>query len=412
MCGILVAKRQDADNFFIQKRGPDHTSTVLINGYYFTHNLLHITGKLTPQPFTDGDIVCVYNGEIYNQPYRDSDGEVLIPLYREHGDDFARHLDGEFAVAIYDFARGVAIFATDPFSTKPMWRHGTEVASYRSGVGEQGLPVPPDTTVIVDLATGEAREIERNSFDFDHQHKDTYDDWIAAFDRAMAKRAYHHSFINLSSGYDSGAIDCALTRLGVEYRTYSIEGQENMDLLRRRSRNGTILKIDRPIIDEKRAWLRANAEPYNYRLTMPNGNVIEHDMLQDKATVGLASIYTLANEEKRRVNFSGQGADEIMSDYSQWPEATELKGVFPAKLEVWRNFYGNYQRAYLTKEEHVAGAYGIETRYPFLDREVVQEFLWLRQDLKNKRYKAPLHEYLTRYDYPFDAGKKMGFLVI
>jgi asparagine synthetase B (glutamine-hydrolysing) len=410
MCGILVSKRGDANNSFIQKRGPDFTSSVLINGYYFTHNLLHITGKLTPQPFVDGDIVCVYNGEIYNHAYKDSDGEVLIPLYLEHGEDFARHLDGEFAVAIYDFGRNVAILATDPFSTKPLWRNGSEAASYRSGVG--GEQVPPDTTVIVDLATGEAREHTCNTFDFDHQHKDSYDDWIAAFDRAMAKRAYNHSFINLSSGYDSGAIDCALTRLGVEYKTYSIEGQENVNLLRRRNPNGTILKIDREIIDEKRAYLRKHAEPYRYRLVMSNGGRIEHDMLDDKATVGLASIYTLANQEGRRVNFSGQGADEIVTDYSQWPEATQLKGVFPEKLEPWRNFNGNYQRAYLTKEEHVAGAYGIETRYPFLDRDVVQEFLWLTPELKNRRYKAPLHEYLTRNDYPFDAGKKTGFLVI
>ena len=130
------------------------------------------------------------------------------------------------------------------------------------------------------------------------------------------------------------------------------------------------------------------------------------------ATVGLASIYTLANQEGRKVNISGQGADEIMTDYSQWPWATQLKGVFPEKLEVWRNFDGNYQRAYLTKEEHIAGAHGIETRYPFLDRDVVQEFLWLTPELKNRTYKAPLHEYLRRHDYPFDAGKKTGFLVI
>ena len=155
-----------------------------------------------------------------------------------------------------------------------------------------------------------------------------------------------------------------------------------------------------------------HAEPYTYRLEKPDGGMIVHDMLDDKATVGLASIYALANQEGRKVNFSGQGADEIMSDYSQWAQATQLKGVFPEKLTAWRNFYGNYQRAYLSKEEHIAGAYGIETRYPFLDRDVVQEFLWLTPELKNRRYKAPLHEYLTRYDYPFDAGKKMGFLVI
>jgi asparagine synthetase B (glutamine-hydrolysing) len=407
MCGILISRNSDADNSFIRRRGPDFTTKVSLHGYFFTHNLLHITGERTPQPFVDGDIVCLYNGEIYNHSYRHSDGEVLIPLYRKHGEDFARHLDGEFAVALYDFGRGTAIFATDPFSTKPLWRNGTEAASYRSGVG--GEQVPPDTTVIVDLATGSATERSRQSFDFDHQYKETYDDWIAAFDRAMVKRAYNKSFINLSSGYDSGAIDCALTRLGIDYKAFSIEGAENMDLLCRRNRTGAILSITEENMAEKREYLRAHAEPYTYRLEKPDGGMIVHDMLDDKATVGLASIYALANREGRKVNFSGQGADEILSDYSQWEQATELKGIFPEKLKAWRNFYGNYQRAYLSKEEHIAGTYGIETRYPFLDREVVQEFLWLTSELKNRRYKAPLHEYLVRYDYPFEAGKKTGF---
>jgi asparagine synthetase B (glutamine-hydrolysing) len=410
VCGFLVSKRQDADNSFIRRRGPDCTTSISFNDYYFTHNLLHVTGKRTRQPFIDGDVVCVYNGEVYNHAYQESDGEVLIPLYREYGDDFARHLDGEFAVALYDFGRGTCVFATDPFSSKPLWRNGAEAASYQSGVG--GEPVPPGITMTVDLATGEVREQKTRTFDFDRQHKDNYDDWIAAFERSVAKRAYHGCFINLSSGYDSGAIDCALTRLGTDYKSFSIEGQENLDLLRSRNRNGAILRMTEEAIHEKLAELRAYAEPYTYRLRTPRGDLIEHDMLEDKATVGLASIYTLARQEGRKVNLSGQGADEIMTDYSQWHWATELKGVFPEKLKIWRNFNGNYQRAYLTKEEYIAGAYGIETRYPFLDRDLVQEFLWLTPELKNRNYKAPLHEYLTRNDYPFESGKKTGFLII
>ena len=35
---------------------------------------------------------------------------------------------------------------------------------------------------------------------------------------------------------------------------------------------------------------------------------------------------------------------------------------------------------YLAKEESTAGAHGVETRYPFLDRGLVQEFLWLSAD--------------------------------
>jgi hypothetical protein len=59
----------------------------------------------------------------------------------------------------------------------------------------------------------------------------------------------------------------------------------------------------------------------------------------------------------------------------------------------------------------VAGSHSIETRYPFLDKDVVQEFLWLTPELKNKTYKAPIYEYLKRNNFPFAEGKKIGLRV-
>ena len=91
---------------------------------------------------------------------------------------------------------------------------------------------------------------------------------------------------------------------------------------------------------------------------------------------------------------------------------SELLGLFPKDLTTcfpWRNFYYGTQQAYLAKEENVAGSLGIETRYPFLDKKVVQEFLWLSTELKNKNYKAPLCEYLTRNNVPFEKEVKLGF---
>ena len=82
----------------------------------------------------------------------------------------------------------------------------------------------------------------------------------------------------------------------------------------------------------------------------------------------------------------------------------DLKGFFP-----WNSFYDGTQIQYLNKEEYVAGSYGIETRYPFLDTQLVQEFLWLSSKLKNRQYKAPLTEYLERNNYPFQKGNKTGF---
>ncbi len=378
--------------------------------FFFTHHLLHITGELTPQPFVDGDVVCVYNGEIYNQPFTRSDGEVLIPLYRRHGEGFVRHLDGEFAIALYDFSRRLAVFATDPFATKPLFIRGADAASYLSGLGE-GEAVPPNTLTIVDLDSGETHREPIAPFDFDHQHKETYDDWIRAFEAAVAKRAKDGCFLPLSAGYDSGAIDCALRKLGTNYQTYSIEGRENLSLLQERNRGGPILRMTDDIMDRQESFLAEHAEPATYRTTF-HGREKESDMLDDPATRGLALIHSLARADGRKVCLSGQGADEITSDYCHWPWATELGGQFPDRLKPWRNFDGNYQRAYLTKEEYVAGAFGIEGRYPFLDRAVVQEFLWLTPELKNRAYKAPLDAYLKRNHYPFEAGIKVGFSVL
>ena len=134
-------------------------------------------------------------------------------------------------------------------------------------------------------------------------------------------------------------------------------------------------------------------------------------LLDDGATLGLATISRAASLEGRRVALSGQGADEIMSDYALWPGQSELKGTFPPVLRLWANFNYSCQESYLMKEEYAAGAFGIENRYPYLDSRVVQEFLWLSAEAKNRHYKAPLRDYLLRNGFPFEEGVKRGFSV-
>ena len=65
--------------------------------------------------------------------------------------------------------------------------------------------------------------------------------------------------------------------------------------------------------------------------------------------------------------------------------------------------------SYMMKEEYVGGAYGIETRYPFLDKKVVQEFLNLDKSIKNGHYKSVIYEYLTQNNVPFAHCAKTGF---
>lgn len=401
MCGILVYKNS-GNSFYIQKRGQDFTNKVEKQGFTFMHFLLSVTGAFTPQPYEDDGIVCVYNGEIYNLPFQKSDGENLIPLYKKYGTDFPKYLDGEWAIALYDFNNKLAVFASDLFATKPLWRNGLECASYQSGVG--GRKIAANTIEIVHF---DGREEKKTIYDWNlDQYKDSYDDWISAFEKAVKKRAIPNCFVGLSSGYDSGAIVCALLKLGIDFKAYILPGYEDQEVLKQRMKllkNCQYFQKKEDFALEPE-WVKNNIEDFPYKIS---GKHIKND----SASLGLSKICRDAHMEGRKVYLSGQGGDEIYADYALRPYLSTFQGKFPDKLYLWNNFYEGCMYSYLGKEEYVAGSHSIETRYPLLDREIVQEFLNLTPELKNKNYKAPIYEYLTRNRFPFSYGKMRGIRV-
>ena len=137
---------------------------------------------------------------------------------------------------------------------------------------------------------------------------------------------------------------------------------------------------------------------------------------EDGGALGLAILCEEMSRKGFNVILSGGGADEIISDYGfngdKIYSHSEFGGKFPKDLKSifpWKKFYGDSQRSYLKKDEMVAGLYGIEGRYPFLDLNVIQEFLNLKCDLKNKKYKSCISEFLEREKYPFSMNSKEGF---
>jgi asparagine synthetase B (glutamine-hydrolysing) len=386
---------------------------------------------MVSQPLIKDDVVTVFNGEIYN--YKsfgnyNSDGECIIDLYNQYGDNFVSRLDGEFAICLIDFKNQKLIIANDVFACKPLWYEfkGKEfcVGSYNSqltGLGfAQGKKLKANTTEVYNLKTlSLTNRLENVKFDI-RQHKTSFDDWLLAFSNSIKKRTANTNkgmFVGMSSGYDSGAIACELEKQNIDFKAYSITNNENNEILDARLKlisNKEPFSMT-PIEFEKwKQELRNNCEDFYYQ-----DQFFDYNIKKDQASMGLASICSRANKEGRRIYFSGQGADEIISDYGfsgkKIYKHSSFGGLFPQNLQgffPWHSFWDGTQIQYLNKEEYVAGHFGIETRYPFLDKDLVQEFLWLSADLKNSKYKSCLDEYLKINNFPYQPSEKRGFHVV
>lgn len=149
MCGITgaIAKNEKGKsaiekiksaNDCLAKRGPDGEGIFRENNIALGHRRLSIidTSNNAAQPMYDasGRYVIVFNGEFFNYAghrktlvaqgmkfNNHSDTEVLLQLYILHGAKCLDYVNGFFALAIYDTAKGNIFIARDRFGVKPLW---------------------------------------------------------------------------------------------------------------------------------------------------------------------------------------------------------------------------------------------------------------------------------------------------
>lgn len=121
----------------IVHRGPDEEGLFVDRSVGLGMRRLSILDLSTgSQPIFNEDksISLVFNGEIYNfQSLRDDllkkghqfrtqgDTEVIVHLYEQYGLDFAEHLNGMFAIAIWDSRRRRLILTRDRLGQKPLY---------------------------------------------------------------------------------------------------------------------------------------------------------------------------------------------------------------------------------------------------------------------------------------------------
>lgn len=100
--------------------------------------IVDVEGGAQPLSNESNAVQVVFNGEIYNHEelrlelrtrghhFRSlTDGEVIPHLYEEMGPDFARRLNGIFAIALWDGKSRTLVLARDQLGVKPLYVHRT-----------------------------------------------------------------------------------------------------------------------------------------------------------------------------------------------------------------------------------------------------------------------------------------------
>jgi len=437
MCGIYFSNNGETarlDQKFLI-RGPDYYNEKFFNNLSMSHSLLSLTGEFTPQPVLKEDVNLIFNGQIYNYDSNKylSDSYFILDEYIKNPKTFWKNLDGEYAITLHDGKRNKVIFLTDVFGTKPLYYAIEEniitISSLKSSLEENGhkniIKCKPNAIYSFDLINSKL-QIEEEYFKFTlDQYIDSYDDWNDKFLQSIEKRflnTNHRIILPLSSGHDSGAISLAFDLLGIKYYTYSFFRNEHRKILSRRllrrfinSPDKTRFKKDlqnQKVRNRIKKHIDQNSDKFFYGSQIENLTINGHE---DPGAIGLSYILDKAKsiDSKIKIVASGHGADEVFSNIQNYnfekpnPKyfTENLKDLFP-----WQNFYYGTQISYLGKEESIGGSFGLETRYPFLDKSLVQEYLNFKPELKNKYYKAPITNFLMQHNYPFrNDSVKTGF---
>ncbi|HET8674033.1 MAG TPA: asparagine synthase (glutamine-hydrolyzing) [Thermoleophilaceae bacterium] len=284
MCGIagIHAPGGTADSELVRAmtarlvhRGPDgdgyHSDGEIALGM---RRLAIIDPEHGHQPLLNesGDVVAVFNGEIYNHAElrrelegrghgmrSASDGEIVPHLYEEHGPDFARRLNGIFAIAIWDRRSRSLHLMRDKFGVKPLYwsRAGGRLAfasEIKALLADDSLPrdldlealdqfltfrfVPSPRTLFqsvrklppASLLSSTQDGIEERRYwtsEPSASRRDTtalIDEYGQAFERAVARQLMSDRPLGvmLSGGVDSAAVTAVAAKHTPELRTFTV----------------------------------------------------------------------------------------------------------------------------------------------------------------------------------------------
>ena len=396
---LAALRRQSLEHSQRQRhRGPDWSGVYVDDGAILVHERLAIVdpaGGSQPLLSEDGQLVLAVNGEIYNhvtlkgqlrQPYAfqtASDCEVINALYREdEPGSFLNRLNGIFAFALWDKARGRVLIARDPIGVVPLyWGHDSQgrlrVASEMKSLVDTCADVaqfPPGHWY--DSASGELHKY------YDRPWRDYAAVEGVAADTTKLREAFeaavHRQLMTdvpygvlLSGGLDSSLVAAVAAR----YARHRIEDGDQSEAWWPRLHSFAIgLKGSPDLAAAQVAADYLGTVHHGFEYTFEEGldalpEVIRHIETYDVTSIRASTpMFLLARRIKAmgvKMVLSGEGSDEIFGGYLYFhkaPNAREFHEELIRKLDALHNYD-------CLRANKSMMAWGVEPRVPFLDRE-------------------------------------------
>ncbi|HEX6923864.1 MAG TPA: asparagine synthase B [Longimicrobiaceae bacterium] len=378
-------------------RGPDWSGIFADERAILAHERLAIVDVLHgAQPLLNpaGTHALAVNGEIYNhrelrstlsRPYQfktESDCEVILPLYAEHGTDFLDMLNGIFAFVLYDAERNRYLVARDHMGIVPLYTGYDEEGNLHVASEMKAL-VPVCRTVtefppghFLDSEIGEPRPYYHRAWRDYEAVKDGPRDprLIREALEAAVKRQLMSDVpygVLLSGGLDSSIIAAAAKK----FAGRRVEDQDRSEAWWPQLHSFAIglegapdLKAAREVADF------IGSVHHEFHFTVQEGidalsDVIHHLETYDVTTIRAATpMYLMARRIRAmgiKMVLSGEGSDEIFGGYLYFHRAPDPRSFHEETVrKLDRLHWYDCLRA-----NKAMAAWGVEARVPFLDKE-------------------------------------------
>jgi len=429
----------------IEHRGPDDDgffSDITMAFGMRRLSIIDLGGGKQPIMNEDGNLVIVFNGEIYNyQELYDelvekghvfrtkSDTEVLIHLYEQEGEAMLQRLRGMFAFSIYDKKKRELFIARDPFGIKPLYylvknenivAYGSEIKSlllypgFKKVVNDEAVynylsfqynpleetffkgiwKLPPASFLKITIGNDHQDIVQKNywSYQFskypENNEKKLSTEVLSGLENSVKAHMISEVPVGafLSGGIDSAAIVALMSKnTDKKVSTFTI-GFDKVSEMKEAKEMADFIKTDHHEI-------LLNADDYLKELPK-----ITWHFDEPVADPSAVALYFLAKEARKHVTvvLSGEGSDELFGGYNIYREPFALNklNIIPKTIrdlflrplvESNFKFYGkNYLKRYFEKiEDRYIG-----NAYIFKPAEI--NHLWKHRDGEKRKEKISL----------------------